>query len=268
MQWYYTIGREQKGPIEEAELFRLASERQFGAEDFVWNSSMGGTWVKAGTVVGLCPSGPAVAPVAGIKISGEWTPQAAFHAPTSNRELMAQARERLSGKWGLAVGVWALCWVLSAVMNVMPVAGPLLFSGPLALGIAIFFLTLDRGKPVSFDLVFQGFKRFGTALIAYLLMTLFVVLWSLLLIVPGIIAALSYAMTFYIIVDNPGVGPFGVIQLSKQAMRGNRWKYFCLQCRFIGWALLCFMTLGIGFLWLGPYMAASKARFYEDLRVR
>jgi uncharacterized membrane protein len=153
-------------------------------------------------------------------------------------------------------------------MNVMPVLGPLLFSGPLMLGMAIFFLTSDRGKPASFDLVFQGFKRFGTASVAYLLMTLFVVLWSLLLIVPGIVAALSYAMTFYIIVDNPSVGPLAVIQLSKQAMRGNRWKYFRLQCRFAGWALLCFMTLGIGFLWLGPYMAASKARFYEDLRVR
>jgi uncharacterized membrane protein len=73
-------------------------------------------------------------------------------------------------------------------------------------------------------------------------------------------------MTFFILRDNPEIGAMEAIDASKQMMLGNKWKYFCLQCRFLGWALLCVPTLGIGCLWLWPYILASNAKFYEDLR--
>ena len=87
----------------------------------------------------------------------------------------------------------------------------------------------------------------------------------LLLIIPGIIAALSYAMTYYIIVDNESIGALEAIRQSKEMMRGNKWKLFCLGLRFFGWSLLCLLTLGIGYLWLIPYMAISFAKFYGDI---
>ena len=83
-------------------------------------------------------------------------------------------------------------------------------------------------------------------------MGLLVFLWSLLLFVPGIIAAYSYSLTFFIIADEPGVGVTEAIRRSKLMMQGNKWKLLCLQMRFFWWALLCELTLGIGLLWLVP----------------
>jgi uncharacterized membrane protein len=96
-------------------------------------------------------------------------------------------------------------------------------------------------------------------------MLLFVILWALLLIVPGIIAAISYSMTFYIMADNKEMSAQDAIRKSKVLMTGNKYRYFCLGCRFIGWFILGIVTLGIGFLWIMPYFMVSNARFYESL---
>jgi uncharacterized membrane protein len=88
----------------------------------------------------------------------------------------------------------------------------------------------------------------------------------LLLIVPGIIAAISYSQTFYILADDPGMDAISAIDKSKKMMRGYKWKYFCLGLRFIGWALLCILTLGIGLFWLDTYMQTSFAKFYDDVK--
>ncbi len=97
-------------------------------------------------------------------------------------------------------------------------------------------------------------------------MILYVVLWSLLLIIPGIIAAYGYSMVFFILADDSSIGIREALQKSKTMMMGHRWKYFCLGWRFFGWTLLCFLSLGIGFLWLFPYIQISGAKFYEDLK--
>ncbi|MBM4152672.1 MAG: DUF975 family protein, partial [Kiritimatiellaceae bacterium] len=83
-----------------------------------------------------------------------------------------------------------------------------------------------------------------------------------------IIALCAYSMTFYILAEDPTAGPLDAITRSKEMMRGHKWKYFCLSCRFIGWILLAICTLGIGFLWLGPYMQTTFAHFYDDVRPR
>jgi uncharacterized membrane protein len=97
-------------------------------------------------------------------------------------------------------------------------------------------------------------------------MVLFIVLWLLLLIIPGIIAAISYSMTFYILADDKSIKPMEAIDKSKKMMDGYKWKYFFLCLRFFGWALLCILTLGIGFLWLIPYINVSIAKFYDDVK--
>jgi uncharacterized membrane protein len=94
----------------------------------------------------------------------------------------------------------------------------------------------------------------------------FTLLWTSLLIVPGIVAAFRYSLTFYILNDDPTIGVTGAIDQSKAVMGGNKWKAFCLGWRFLGWKLLSLATCGIGGLWLLPYMATSFARFYDDLR--
>jgi len=184
---------------------------------------------------------------------------------TENAELMRMARETLKGKWGLAIGTYVVYAVIIGVSSVIPVA-PLIIAGPLSLGLAIFMLALSRGEDTRLELIFKGFNSFGNSLGAYLLMVLFTVLWMLLLIVPGIIAAISYSMTFFIMADDRNIGAMEAIDKSKKMMYGYKGKFFCLGLRFIGWGLLCLLTCGIGFLWLGPYMYVSMTKFYEDIK--
>ena len=99
---------------------------------------------------------------------------------------------------------------------------------------------------------------------ASFLQTLYVLLWTLLLIIPGIVAGYSYAMTPYILAENPDLTASEAISRSKEMMEGNRMDLFVLELTFIGWELLCILTLGIGNLWLGPYKAAAKAAFMQE----
>ncbi len=188
---------------------------------------------------------------------------------TENRVLMAQARASLKGKWGLAIGTIVVYMLVIIAIQLIPGAGwiiSLLISGSMSIGLASFALSLARKQDARLSQIFSGFQKFGVGLGAYLLQLIFVFLWSLLLIIPGIIAALSYSMTYYIIVENDSIGPLEAITKSKEMMRGNKWKFFCLGFRFLGWALLCILTLGIGYLWLFPYVIISCAQFYDDLK--
>jgi uncharacterized membrane protein len=188
---------------------------------------------------------------------------------TENVVLMQMARESLKGKWGLAIGTLVVYILISLGIQLIPYVGPiasLIISGPFALGLSYFSLSISRNQDAKLEQIFQGFNNFGTALGTYLLMLLFTVLWAILLIIPGIIAAISYSMTFYILADDHSIGAMDAIDKSKKMMDGYKWKFFYLGLRFFGWALLCILTLGIGFLWLIPYLQVSMAKFYEDVK--
>jgi len=191
---------------------------------------------------------------------------------TTNSTLTQMARESLDGKWGLAVlGTFVYFIVLMGVqllaeIDPLLMIVTLIISGPIALGFIIFSLNISRDNDPKVENIFEGFQNFKSAVGAYLLMLLFIFLWMLLLIIPGIIAAFSYSMTFYILADDPSISPMDAIDKSKAMMKGNKWKYFLLNLRFLGWALLCLLTFGIGFLWLIPYIQVSIAKFYDDIK--
>lgn len=124
---------------------------------------------------------------------------------------------------------------------------------------------VERMKEPEIGTLFGYFGNWKTAAMAELLQTVYVVLWSLLFIIPGIIASYSYAMTGYILAENPNMVPSEAIERSKEMMEGNRWRLFCIQFSFIGWSLLCTLTLGIGNLWLTPYRQAASAAFYREV---
>ncbi len=270
MAWYYAVNQLQQGPVEREELIRLAQSGAIRADDLVWAPELGDQWVAAGSLTWLLgapmpppvPATPAIPPAAGRGLRGS----------TSNADLMQSARGALTGRWGVTIGACLVTVLVPLAANVVPVFGGLaglLLGAPLSLGLAAFFLTAlrgDRPEAVTVGRIFDGFQRFGDAVGAQFMMGLFILLWTLLLIVPGIMAAYSYSMTFYVLADNPAMGAMEGIRRSKELMAGHRWKLFCLGCRFIGWALLCILTLGIGFIWLWPYMNASYAAFYEDVR--
>ena len=124
---------------------------------------------------------------------------------------------------------------------------------------------VDRREAPELATLFGYFPHWKTATIANLLQTVYVFLWSLLLVIPGIIASYSYAMTPYILAEHPEMAPTDVLRKSKEMMSGNRWRLFCLQLSFIGWSILSVLTLGIGGLWLTPYMQTATAAFYREI---
>lgn len=184
---------------------------------------------------------------------------------------MASARASLKGRWGVAVGAAAVATLIklnttSPAVSLTDIIIPMLIAGPMALGLAFFFLKIARGEKVKISEMFIGFDRFGTALATYLLTLLFTLLWALLLIIPGIIAALSYSQVWFILNDHPGITAREAIHRSKKIMMGHKLKLFYLCLRFLGWAILCILTLGIGFLWLAPYFVTTVAKFYDDIK--
>jgi uncharacterized membrane protein len=187
---------------------------------------------------------------------------------TANSILTTQARAALKWQWKPSIIAIVIFVAVSALLAAIPILGwilSLVIAGPLLVGFNKFFLRQYRREETDFAQIFDGFSVFSSALVAWVLCSIFVFLWSLLLVVPGIIAALSYSMTYFIIVDNPGIDGLEALRKSKEMMRGNKGKLFCFACRFIGWSFLCLLTLGIGFLWLAPYWMTSKAAFYQDL---
>jgi len=142
-----------------------------------------------------------------------------------------------------------------------------LIAGPLYLGFSILFLSVIRARGEVGQL-FSGFQQYGRATGTYLLMVLFLILWFLLLIIPALVMSYAYIMAFFVLADDPAIGPRDALRRSVEMMRGHKWKLFCLYCRFIGWSLLCLLTCGVGFLWLMPYMQAAMTHFYEDVRPR
>jgi uncharacterized membrane protein len=186
-----------------------------------------------------------------------------------NQELMTNAREILRGRWGDAIAAGIVYMAILLIPSVVPIIGSIasmLIAGPMALGIYLFFMPFVRGEMPRIAIIFDGFKSFLDPFVAYLVSFIFIVLWSLLLIVPGIIAALSYSMIFLIMAENPGTDGMVAIKKSKEMMDGYKWKYACLMGRFIGWFLLCIITCGIAAIWVGPYWVTSKVLFYEDIK--
>lgn len=135
----------------------------------------------------------------------------------------------------------------------------------IAVGYARFNLNLVDHKESSFENLFAYFTCWKAAVVARILEYVYTLLWSLLLIIPGIIAFLSYEMTEYILADYPELSASEAISRSKQMMEGNKGRLFCLQFSFIGWKILCIFTLGLGSIWLTPYIGAAKAAFYREV---
>ena len=165
----------------------------------------------------------------------------------------------------------------------------LLIMGPLTLGVSMYFLALFRRHRVETVDVFLGFEHFKKSLGLFLFMYLFVFLWTLLFIIPGIIASIRYSQAFFILADDPNKGVRQCMNESKAMMKGNKAKYFWLSLSFIGWSLLASLPSGIfasignivssnsfivglfslvGSLFIAPvlvYILSTEAGFYEIL---
>ena len=141
----------------------------------------------------------------------------------------------------------------------------LIIGGATTLGLARFNLNLYRRTQPAFSDIFSYFVYFGSAFVMNLLRTIYIFLWTLCLVIPGIMASYSYVMAPFIMAENPEMDANDVLGASKQMMYGHRFEYFCMELSFIGWQILCLCTAGIGFIFLMPYMNAARTAFYHDL---
>ena len=113
---------------------------------------------------------------------------------------------------------------------------------------------------------FSGFDDFWTAFKTTFFVGLFTFLWSLLFYIPGIIKALSYSMSLYILAENKGKPALECINESKAMTEGHKAELFVLGLSFYGWLLLCGITFGIAYIWVGPYMQATYINAYNSLK--
>jgi uncharacterized membrane protein len=184
---------------------------------------------------------------------------------TSNSDLIGDARKILSENWGGAIVATLIYLAISLVIGFIPGAS-LILGGPLMLGWALWALGVNRNQDFDYNKIFEGFNNFGNSLVTYLLMVIFIILWTLLFIIPGIIKGLAYSQTFYILADKPDIKPMEALRQSEAMMKGNKTKYFLLMLLFFLLALACLLTLGIGFLFLIPLIQVTTARFYQELK--
>ncbi|MBQ2736586.1 MAG: DUF975 family protein [Clostridia bacterium] len=190
----------------------------------------------------------------------------------SRSELRARARQTLGGK--IFGNQWLFPLLVALIINaVTAFAGGtfvlvIVLTGSIMVGSAAYYVGIVRGnKADDLNPLLDGVKEdFGGNLVAGLLVTLFTFLWSLLFIIPGIVKSYSYAMTYFIKKDNPGMTGQQAITESRKMMKGYKWKLFMLDLSFIGWYIVGALCLGIGTLWVTPYHQTAKAHFYEELK--
>ena len=140
-------------------------------------------------------------------------------------------------------------------------------ANPIELGGCTFFKkNLEEGS-APFSTIKAGFQNYGHTFVTLFLRDLFLILWFLLLLIPGFIKAYSYCMVPYILAEHPELSANEVITRSRKMMNGNKWQAFKLDLSFIGWILLGTVTLGIvQVFWTSPYMESAQAALYLKLR--
>ena len=183
----------------------------------------------------------------------------------TSSEIMTEARASLNGKWGNMVLVTILLILIMGAAGFTYV-GSLLLTGPLTFGYYLTMCDNLEGRQFDFARLFKGFDNFVNTFLLGLLVSLFTFLWSLLLVIPGIIAAIRYSMAFLIMKDNPQLTAMQAIDQSCIMMEGHKMEFFMLCLNFIGWFILSIITCGVGFIFLYPYIYTSIVLFYEDLK--
>ena len=199
------------------------------------------------------------------------------------KQIKETAWNKLSGKWTPAGLAFLFLLLISVVIDIPSITFEensvgqdvwniieCILSWILDIGIIAYFYDVVLCKELSYKRLFVGFTsgiEFALRLFFTQFFTIiFILLWSLLLIVPGIMRAFSYGVALYVFLENPELSPFEALKKSKEMMDGHRWDLFVLELRFIPWFLLGVITLGIGFIWIVPYFMTAYSEFYIQLK--
>lgn len=188
-------------------------------------------------------------------------------------ELKEQAKAQMAGKIWPIFGVSLLAGLIGGaanlICNIIPVVGFIgsyFVSAAITVGILTIYMNVTYGDEVRIEDLFVNLKRILPATLLFFLMGLFIILWSLLLIVPGIIMGIAYSMAWYIFMENPELDAMTCIKKSKELMNGHKMDYFVLCLSFIPWIVLVWVTAGIAGIYVVPYMALTQVNFYHRIK--
>lgn len=191
----------------------------------------------------------------------------------SSNDYKNRAVASLSGNWGSAAILVLLFYVIYVAVSlgidkatsegIGSIVSLLLL--PMTWGVFVAFLDVARGSKVDLGYLTLGYKDFTRIFLTMLLKSIYILLWSLLLVVPGIIKSYSYDMTEFVLRDHPELKYDDAISESSRMMKGHKMDLFLLDLSLIGWLILSMITCGIGLLFLIPYYQTAHAHFYEDL---
>ena len=188
-------------------------------------------------------------------------------------EIKQLAKSQLKGKWGGGVLITFIYLVISIATSFWNelIQGlgvtSILIAAPLAIGLYIAFVNFVKGgNKIEVGDLFKGFNIYWKSLGMMLWYILWIFLWMLLLVVPAIIKSIAYSQCFFIIADNPNVKVKDALKISMKMTQGYKWQIFVMGLSFLGWMLLCLLTLGIGFFWLQPYMVTAFTNLFFKLK--
>jgi uncharacterized membrane protein len=200
----------------------------------------------------------------------------------TNKEILKEAELALNNKWGKSILVnftyiaivllivfvkkYKLNFLDTIYRDIIQIVISLIITGPFCLGLYKYHLSIARRENPAYVTMFDGFRDFKRAFIAYILSFIYTTLRLFLLIIPGIIAALNYALIYFILSDDKELTGSEAILKSKNMMYGHRKRLFYLTLRFLGLTILSIFTLFIGLLWLIPYSYVAYSIFYEDVK--
>ena len=191
---------------------------------------------------------------------------AAINGPSTAYSAGQQSTLQSLIAYGDTAGILSLYGSMLRVSGITFLAMVLLFN-PLMVGFHNAFRVLGEGdNNLTRNLFALSVRNYWHKVLGMLWMYILVYLWMLLLVIPGIIKAFSYAMTPYILEENPELDVTEAIHRSRMMMRNHKFDLFWLYLGFLGWFFLCLLTAGIGFLWLTPYVEAAQAAFYKEIK--
>jgi len=194
-----------------------------------------------------------------------------------NNQIMKEAQESLKGKWGISIAACLIAGVITIMITILggylineDWGGNLLslfVTPPIGVGLALFFLNIHSGNKLEIKTIFNPFKDVWlNSVLAYFMMIVIILIGFLLFFIPGVIATLMFSQVLYIIAEDNKIDPYNALVKSKKMMEGNKWKLFKIMLIIILLAIVCILTLGIGFIWLAPYQNAVYAKFYNVIK--
>ncbi|MGL5381287.1 DUF975 family protein [Clostridium sp.] len=195
-------------------------------------------------------------------------------------ELKRKSKDQLRGNWGKAIVATLIVTLITSLgvtvsrffedgsgITITTDLIAIFFGGVFTVGLSKFLLNFtDGADKANISDILSGFSIYFKTLGLYLLYGLIVCIGCILLVVPGIIFSLMFYQAFFILAEDNEKGIIQCLKESANLMKENKLDFFVLQLSFIGWIIISILTLGIGYIWLQPYMSLTEANYYLELK--